>query len=102
MKRILSVLLIVVMLFSLCACGETPEEKVQKIVEEEIIEVISSENEVADNFSISFGHTKETGDGEWKVAGVVSYDCTVYGDERRQSNFSATVLNGSVIDLDIG
>ncbi len=106
MKRIISIILMVVMLGSLCACETpshiTPEEKVEMVVKAEIEKDVTETNDEANDFYYRINTVKQNNDGTWSAYGVFTYFTTVYGTTRQQCNFEALVSEnaGYVISLD--
>ena len=75
MKKLLSGLLVLVMLISLCACGSIENKKIKKVLREEFITKLEQYEDVnADTVSLKIGSTSETSDGAWDVHGMIYVD----------------------------
>lgn len=89
MKRILSVLLVVVLAVSLCACGGiSTSEKAKAAIRSEIHKKIDSTIE-----EITFDSLAKIGNGQWEASGkiTITHNGTSYS-----GNFKASIVDEEV------
>lgn len=95
MKRILSVLLVLILAISLCACGGiSSSEKAKEAIRSEIYTKIDSTIE-----KMTFESLDKIGEGQWEASGkiTITHDGTSYSGD-----FEASIVDGEVqVDSDV-